>query len=74
MIMIVWILILIIVIGLYFDWQRKKDIEKYEGEEALPEAGIKERGYAQKKYIRNCKIIAVCFFIVVGTCVVGILN
>jgi hypothetical protein len=34
----------------------------------------KGKGYASKKYIRNYKIIAVCLFIGVGTCVVGVLT
>ena len=54
MIPLVWIFILLIIIGLYFDWKQKKG-----------------KGYASKKYIRNYKIIAVCLFIGVGTCVSG---
>jgi len=30
--------------------------------------------YKSKKYIRNLKVISVCVFCAVGTCVVGILN
>lgn len=57
MILIVWIFILLILIGLYFEWKQKRG-----------------RGHATKRYIRNYKIIAVCLFVAVGTCVVGMLN
>ncbi len=57
MILIVWIFILLILIGLYFDWKQKRGT-----------------GNTSKKYIRNYKIIAVCLFIAIGTCVVGMLN
>ena len=57
MILIVWIFILLILIGLYFDWKQKRGT-----------------GNTSKKYIRNYKIIAVCIFIAIGTCVVGMLN
>ena len=30
--------------------------------------------YKSEKYIRNFKVISVCIFFAVGTCVVGILN
>ena len=57
MILIVWIFILLILIGLYFEWKQKRG-----------------RGYPSKRYVRNYKIIAVCLFVAIGTCVVGMLN